>query len=168
MEVVSLVTVGCNKHEYLLSSTSHEEYSDDEISTKKEMHWRLGPENHDDTVLYDFEMACDAQEEILVAVEFITHDALSRSISHEEYSDDEISTKKAMHWRLGPADHYDTIPYTGNLNRSVAVRFDFDNTVLYDFDMDRDTQEEMVKSADEVSCRTHRFRFCSLDRPSIG
>ena len=30
------------------------------------MHWRLGPENHDDTVLYDFEMACDAQEEILV------------------------------------------------------------------------------------------------------
>ena len=80
----------------------------------------------------------------------------------------QISTKKAMHWRLGPADHYDTIPYTGNLNRSVAVRFDFDNTVLYDFDMDRDTQEEMVKSADEVSCRTHRFRFCSLDRPSIG
>lgn len=30
------------------------------------MHWRLGPENHDDTVLYDFEMACDTQEEILV------------------------------------------------------------------------------------------------------
>ncbi|XP_020329704.1 uncharacterized protein LOC109882015 isoform X3 [Oncorhynchus kisutch] len=135
MEVVAMVTVGCNKHEYLLSSTSHEEYSDDEV-----------------------------------AVEFITHDALSRSISPEEYSDDEISTKKAMHWRLGPADHCDTIPYTGNLNHSVAVHFDFDNTVLYDFDMDRDTQEEeMVKSAeDEVSCRAHRYRFCSMDRPSVG
>ncbi|KAM9478726.1 uncharacterized protein ACWYII_006309 isoform 5-T5 [Salvelinus alpinus] len=66
MEVVAMVTVGCNKHEYLFSKISHEEYSDDEISTKKEMHWRLGPENHDDTVLYDFEMACDTQEEILV------------------------------------------------------------------------------------------------------
>ncbi|KAM9478723.1 uncharacterized protein ACWYII_006309 isoform 2-T2 [Salvelinus alpinus] len=170
MEVVAMVTVGCNKHEYLFSKISHEEYSDDEISTKKEMHWRLGPENHDDTVLYDFEMACDTQEEILVAVEFITHDSLLRSISHEEYSDDEISTKKAMHWRLGPVDHNDTIPYTGNLNHNVAVGYDFDNTLLYDFDMDCDTQEEMmVKSAeDDVSCLTHRYRFCSMDRPSVG
>ncbi|KAK6313648.1 hypothetical protein J4Q44_G00151070 [Coregonus suidteri] len=66
MEVVAMVEVGCNTQDSQLSS-SHEEYSDDEISTKKAMHWRLGPEDHDDTMLCDFEMACDyIQEEMLV------------------------------------------------------------------------------------------------------
>ncbi|KAJ8357342.1 hypothetical protein SKAU_G00201360 [Synaphobranchus kaupii] len=31
-----------------------EEVSDEEISTKKERHWRLGPEDLNDTLLYDF------------------------------------------------------------------------------------------------------------------
>ncbi|KAJ8270223.1 hypothetical protein GJAV_G00111820 [Gymnothorax javanicus] len=35
-------------------NSSLEEVSDDEISTKKEKHWRLGPEDLNDTVLYDF------------------------------------------------------------------------------------------------------------------
>ncbi|KAM9478724.1 uncharacterized protein ACWYII_006309 isoform 3-T3 [Salvelinus alpinus] len=157
MEVVAMVTVGCNKHEYLFSKISHEEYSDDEVGCNK----------------HEYLFSSISHEEYSddeVAVEFITHDSLLRSISHEEYSDDEISTKKAMHWRLGPVDHNDTIPYTGNLNHNVAVGYDFDNTLLYDFDMDCDTQEEMmVKSAeDDVSCLTHRYRFCSMDRPSVG
>ncbi|CAB1323737.1 unnamed protein product [Coregonus sp. 'balchen'] len=155
------VEVGCNTQDSQLSS-SHEEYSDDEISTKKAMHWRLGPEDHDDTMLCDFEMACDyIQEEMLVAVGCITHDSLLRLISHEEYADDEISTKKEMHWRLGPEDHNDTIPYTGDLNHNAAIPYtgdlnhnaaipyDFNNTLLNDFDMDsEDTQEEMTSAED--------------------
>ncbi|KAJ8357343.1 hypothetical protein SKAU_G00201370 [Synaphobranchus kaupii] len=35
-------------------SSSLEEVSDEEISTKKERHWRLGPEDLNDTLLYDF------------------------------------------------------------------------------------------------------------------
>ncbi|KAJ8390372.1 hypothetical protein AAFF_G00107660 [Aldrovandia affinis] len=33
---------------------SLEEVSDEEISTKKERHWRLGPEDLNGTLLYDF------------------------------------------------------------------------------------------------------------------
>ncbi|KAJ8274560.1 hypothetical protein COCON_G00091850 [Conger conger] len=35
-------------------NSSLEVVSDEEISTKKERHWRLGPEDLNDTLLYDF------------------------------------------------------------------------------------------------------------------
>ncbi|KAG9277743.1 hypothetical protein AMEX_G7782 [Astyanax mexicanus] len=37
-------------------NSSVTDLSDEEISTKKENHWRLGPEDLNDTLVYDFEL----------------------------------------------------------------------------------------------------------------
>ncbi|KAG5847507.1 hypothetical protein ANANG_G00126780 [Anguilla anguilla] len=44
----------CDINLFSALNSSLEDVSDEEISTKKERHWRLGPEDLNDTLLYDF------------------------------------------------------------------------------------------------------------------